>query len=165
MKIKKILLSIVAAASMLLAGIPAYAENATSQTATTDGSLNCTVSAVVSSTYSVSLPATLTLSYNDGTGKYENTYTVGAKGNILPTQYVSIVPAESFIMTGSTVGATATAAITQAITQWSGTTPGAGQIAIGTSDYTTSTGTVAVTLSRADNYSGTFAFTYRLNNN
>ena len=164
MKIKKILLSVLAAASVLFASVPTYAANGSTQTANTDGSLNCTVSVVVSSTYSVSLPATLTLSYNDGTGKYENTYTVGAKGNIRTDQYVSIVPDSSFTMTGSVVGGTATASVTQDVTQWSGGAPGVGQLAIGTGDYATTSGGVSVELTQADNYSGSFAFTYRLNN-
>ena len=162
MEIRKIALSIIVAASVLFASIPAYAANGSTQTANTDGSLNCAVSAVVSSTYSVSLPATLTLSYNDSTHKYENTYTVGAKGNIRANQYVSIVPDNSFIMTGSVVGATATATVTQSVTQWSGTTPTVGQLAIGTTGYTETTGSVEVELTQADNYSGSFTFTYSL---
>lgn len=163
MRIKKILAAALTSIAILGASIPCYAANGSSQTANTDGSLSCTVSAVVQSSYSVSLPATLSLVYNDTSHLFENTYTVGAKGNIAGNQHVSIVPASTFTMTGQISGLTATANVTQDVTKWVNKVPATGEIAIGTSAYSESTGSVSVDLpAQADNYGGTFSFTYSL---
>ncbi len=164
MKIKKLLLAGLASAVMFVSSaIPSLAANDTSQVSNTDGNLSCAVSAIVQSSYSVSLPATLTLVYDATSQLYKNAYTVGAKGTISGNQYVSIVPDASFTMTGQNGGATATASVTQSVTKWVNRTPGSGEMAITAVSYAESTGNISVDLPKqVDNYSGTFTFTYSL---
>lgn len=141
---------------------PVLAANGTSQEKSGDGTADCTVSAVVESAYSVTLPATLTLTKQTDT-QYICEYTVGAKGNITQKQYISIEPGSSFTLTGEANSQTSTASVSQAKTKWTGKAAGADdEIAIGTDSYATSTGTVSATLTQADNYSGKFTFTYSL---
>ena len=164
MKFKKLLLAGIASLTVFTSSvIPCFAANDTNQTANTDGDLPCIVSAEVSSTYSVCLPATLTLAYDPSSQLYKNTYTVGAKGIITNTQYVSIIPDASFTMTGQTGGATATAGVTQTVTKWVNRTPGSGEMAINVTSYAESTGNISVDLPKqVDNYNGSFTFTYCL---
>lgn len=155
------LMTVIPICTMLLS-TPVLAANGTSQEKTGDGTADCTVNAVVESSYSVTLPATLTLTKQTDT-QYTCEYTVGAKGNITQKQYVSIEPGSSFTLTGATNGQTSTASVSQAKTKWTGkAVVPEGEIAIGTDSYTTSTGTVSATLTQADNYSGKFTFTYSL---
>jgi len=152
-KFKNILIGMISA-MLALTSIPVCAASYTE-----DGTAECTVSATVNSSYTVSLPATVTLSKNED--KYEGTYTAGVKGNILSTQKVTIVPDESFTLTGTDSGATATATVTQEKTTWT-KTGGSGNLAIGSSSYSNTSGKVEVELSTADSYSGHFDFTFEL---
>ncbi len=162
MKIKKRYIGLTVAILMSSTTIPCFAANGTSQTASSDGSSSCVVSAVVQSSYSVSLPAILTLTLNNTTGRYEGTYTAGAKGNIASNQYVSIIPDSSFTMTGALNGEVATANVSQSVTKW-GKSAGIGQMVIGKTGYELCSGEIDVVLpSQADDYSGSFSFTYRL---
>ena len=130
-----------------------------------DGTATCQVSATVSSSYSVKLPATLELSYNSTSGKYEGTYKVSAKGNITPDKSVQISPtANSFTLTGSKTGETASAAVSQTVTEWihESKSEGTGKIHIGTNEYAETSGSVSASLSEADTYTGEFTFTFSL---
>ncbi len=161
---KNKLLALITSGIILLAGaFPCFAENATSQTANSDGTSNCTVNATIVSTYSVSLPATLTLSYNEGTGKYENSYTVGVKGVIGDNQYISVVPDSSFTVRNSSGISSGTAAVAQTKTKWKNSASAADETLINAATYATTNGSVSVELPNvADTYSGTFTFTYSI---
>ena len=126
----------------------------------TDGSAACTVKATVKSAYTVSLPATLNLTEGSG-NSFSGTYTVGVKGNIDDSHYVEITPVSSFTMTGATTNKTETATVTQNATKWKRLT-GSGYEVIGTNDFAQTTGSVAVTLTQADTYSGDMEFTFGL---
>lgn len=140
------------------------AANNTTQEKTGDGNATCTVKAIVESTYSVSLPATLTLT-EQANGSYKGEYVVGAKGNIAANQYVSIAPvSDTFAMTGVNNNGTATASIVQTVRKWTGyTAVSDNEIAIGSNLYTESNGTITVNLpTQADEYKGNFIFEYSL---
>ena len=166
MKIKR-LISTVAAGLLALQifVMPCYAANDTSQTAMGDGSSTCTVNANISASFSVSLPATLALAYNDSNGKYENTFTVGVKGVISDSQYVSVVPDSSFVLSNTGHTSSRTASVTQSVTKWNNNATAADEIAISNANYVTTTGKVSVELpSLPDDYTGSFTFTYSIVN-
>ena len=117
----------------------------------TDGSAACTVKATVKSAYTVSLPATLNLTEGSG-NSFSGTYTVGIKGNIDDSHYVEITPVSN---------KTETATVAQNATKWKRLT-GSGYEVIGTNDFAQTTGSVAVTLTQADTYSGDMEFTFGL---
>jgi len=160
---KKLLAGLVSAVLMFAGSISSFAENTTSQTATGDGNSTCTVSATIVSSYSVSLPATLTLSYNEGTGEYENTYTVGVKGVIGDAQFISVVPDASFTIRNSSGVSSGTAVVSQTKTKWKNIASAADEVTINPSSYATTTGSVSVALPDiADSYTGSFTFTYSI---
>ncbi len=155
---KKKILGILLAGAVLMSSIPVMAAEYSA-----DGNSSVTVTAELGSTYTVTVPSTLSLTYNSTSTKYEGSYTVGAKGNITPSKKVVIAPhASSFTMTGSGTSTAATAAVTQAVTEWVKSSPSAGQIAIGSDTFATTTGDVAVTLTVADSYSGTMQIDFSL---
>lgn len=126
-----------------------------------------TVTADVTSTYSVQIPATLELTAEgSGSNIFSGTYTVGAKGYILDSQYVEISPADSFSMTGDTFGLDSSAAVTQSVTKWVNDTAGKGEeyMVLGGDSVTTTTGSVSVTLKKPDTYTVTLTFAYGLRN-
>lgn len=151
----------------LLIGDTVLAANDTTQEKTGDGNATCTVKAVVESTYSVSLPATLTLA-KQADGSYKGEYVVGSKGNVAANQYVSIAPvSETFTMTGVNNSGMATASISQKVRKWTGYTAVSNdELAIGSDSYAESNGTVTVNLpTQADEYKGNFTFEYSLKTN
>lgn len=132
---------------------------------TADGTGDCRVSAVVGSSYSVQVPATLELRYDSASGKYEGNYTVAAKGSILPGQSVTVQPtAGSFTMTGSLTGETCQAAVTQEITEWvhHSKQAGTGKQHISMEEYTEAVGRVSAVLTVPDTYAGEFTFAFTL---
>ena len=156
---KKIMVMLLGISVMLSTLSPVYAAEYSA-----DGQADCTVSATVASTYSVSVPATLSLAYNPSTLKYEGSYTIKAKGNILDTQCVEVKPQTStFTMTGTNSSHTATGNIVQTKNRWVNTvTDTDSQTAIDKSSYTDITGDVSVTLTDADTYSGSIGFEFGL---
>ncbi len=111
---KRVLTAMILAASAMISCLPVCAQEYTA-----DGTGECRVSATVNSSYSVKVPAVLELQYNSVSGKYEAAYTVSAKGNILPSQSVTVRPtSNSFTLIGSFTGETSQAAITREITEW-----------------------------------------------
>ena len=132
---------------------------------TADGTGDCRVSAAVGSTYSVQVPASLELRYDSVSGKYEGSYTVAAKGSILPGQSVTVRPtAGTFVMTGSTTGEACQAAISQDVTEWvhPGRQAGAGKLHICAGEYTEAGGRVSAELTVPDTYTGEFTFAFSL---
>lgn len=157
---KKRILATVVALAVLATTVIGSVISVSAAEHSTDGSAACTVSATVKSTYTVSLPATLNLVEGSGNA-FSGTYTVGAKGNIDDTHYVEITPVSSFTMTGATTNKTETATVTQNATKWK-RLAGSGYEVIGTDDFAQTTGSVVVTLTQADAYSGDVEFTFGL---
>ncbi len=132
---------------------------------TADGTGDCRVSAVVGSSYSVQVPAVLELRYNAASGKYEGSYTVAAKGSILPGQSVTVQPtAGSFTMTGSQTGEVCQATVMQEVTQWvhPGKQTGTGELHISEEEYTETNGKVTAGLTVPDTYTGEFTIAFAL---
>ncbi len=157
MRKNKILALLASVALILGTSLPVQA--ATYANGDTAGSI--TVTANVESSYSISLPATLALTLQaDGT--YSNTYTVGVKANINNNEYVTVTPAASFTMTGTTdAGHTSTAAVTQAIQTWRNSVSDAEtQSTVVGNAYTDQTGTITASFTAIDSYSGTLNFTF-----
>ena len=71
------------------------------QTLTEDGSVNIPLTAVIESSYAVSIPASLTLTAGteeaDGT-PFTGTVTVGVKGNLSPGKAVVVLPMEGTLV-------------------------------------------------------------------
>lgn len=138
-------------------------------TFTEDGSTQTLVTAELTSSYSVIVPASIALSDPDKDTVYTADYTLGAKGNINVLKKVTIAPtASSFTMTGNN-GQNVTASVTQDVTEWVNKTPGAGQKKItdvetsGTyEDYAITTGSISATITLAGSYSGNVEFTFAL---
>lgn len=123
------------------------------------------VTANVTSTYSVQIPASLELTAESaGSNIFSGTYTGGAKGYILESQCVEISPADSFAMTGDKDGLGADALVTQTVTKWVNSLEGKTDdcMVIGGDSVATTTGTVSVTLKNPDSYTGTLTFAYGL---
>lgn len=156
---KRILTAMLLAAAMLNC-IPVSAKEYTA-----DGTGDCRVSAVVGSSYTVQVPAVLELRYDSASGKYEGSYTVAAKGSILPSQSVTIRPtAGSFAMKGSLTGETCQASVTQEVTEWvhPGRQAGSGEQHISAEEYTQASGKVSAGLTEPDTYTGEFTFAFAL---
>ena len=148
-------------ASLLLTSVPCYATEYTN--GATSGSI--AVTAVVSSTYSITLPASLTLELSDAeTSTYSNNYTVGVKANLLDNENITVTPASTFAMTAPNQNDTATASVSQPITMWrNDVTDASTQIAASYTDYVNTTGSISVVLTGAGNYSGLATFTFAKN--
>ena len=101
-KIMPMLLSFI-----MLAG-SAFTAHADNQTLTEDGSVNVPLTAVIESKYSVSIPASLTMTAGtpdaDGT-PFTGTVTVGVKGNINPGKAVVVLPMQGTVEEGSLTAA------------------------------------------------------------
>lgn len=155
---KKLLAMSLMSLAFALTSVPVCAAEYTS-----DGTASCLVTAEIGSTYSVSVPATLTLSENEDTGKFEGTYRVGAKGNIAGNKVVSITPSTNTMnMTGRTTGVTATANVLQNITQFVLKSPQDGQALIRLDDYAYVDGFVDVNITDSDLYEGTIVFNFAM---
>ena len=77
------------------------------------------VSVTVDSTYTVSLPAGLTLQREGSTNNFTGTVTVGVKANLTDSEKVTVTPANTFVMTNNSVGnVTANASATQKCQNW-----------------------------------------------
>ncbi len=151
--------------AMLLVAAMASCLPVSAEEYTADGTGDCRVSAVVGSSYSVQVPAVLELRYDNASGKYEGSYTVAARGSILPGQSVAIRPtADSFTMTGALTGEACQASVTQETTEWvhASKQAGTGKLHISAEEYTEASGRVSATLTVPDTYSGEFTFAFAL---
>ena len=120
------------------------------------------VTATVASSYTVSIPSSITMTETAEASKYSASYNVGAKGDILKAEKITIVPASSFMMTNSEDASTATATVSQAQTEWvtpPSVTDAATQVAIQTNSTATTAGTITATLSKSGTYTGSLVFT------
>ena len=151
--------------AMLLIAVMASCLPVSAKEYMADGTGDCRVSAVVGSSYSVQVPAVLELRYDSASGKYEGSYTVAAKGSILPDQVVTVQPTSgSFTMTGRRTGETCQAAVTQEVTQWvhPGKQTGTGELHISEEEYMETNGKVTVGLTVPDTYTGEFTIAFSL---
>ena len=158
---KKTLTAIILAVSAAISCLPVYAQEYTA-----DGTGECRVTATVSSSYSVQVPAALELHYSSASGKYEAGYTASAKGNILPSQIVTVRPtSDSFTLTGALTGETCQAAVTQEAVGWvhaGRQDAGTGNLKISDAEYTETQGKVSAQIAKADTYTGEFTFAFSL---
>ena len=154
------LFSALMAALMLLSSAPAYAQTYTN--GNTSGSI--TVTAVVGSTYEISLPATLTLTYdNDAVTNslgynYSAEYTVGVKANLTNAEKVTVTPAATFTMTNGSVSPTGNT--TQTKTSWVNSATLPAEIAADRTQFVETTGKLTIQLDAAGTYNGSVAFTF-----
>lgn len=117
------------------------------------------VTAEVGSTYSITLPATLALSKNEETGKYEGEYAVGVKANLTGNEAVTITPNSTVALTNEG-GDSVDGAVLQSVNTWRLTASLENEI---TSDYTQfveTTGKVSADLQKSGTYSGSLNFTF-----
>lgn len=166
-----------AAAAMLAFAVPAMAEEYN-----TDGTAECSVTARVVSTYTVSIPAAVSLDYDRESGTVSGSYRIGVKGDILPGQMVQVVPVQlkdtlaagtggeyyQGVLTGEKSRKALPVTVTQQVTRWipAGTEPSWGEerfTRISASDFVYVDGTiVSDKLEEADTYSGTLVFEFGL---
>ncbi|MCM1046132.1 MAG: hypothetical protein NC417_11540 [Candidatus Gastranaerophilales bacterium] len=166
-----------AAAAVLTFAVPAMAEEYDA-----DGTADCSVTARVVSTYTVSIPAAVSLDYDKESGTVSGSYRIGVKGELLPGQMVQVVPVQlketlaagtggeyyQGVLTGEKSKRALPVTVTQQVTRWipTGTEPSWGEerfIRISASDFVYVDGTiVSDKLEEADTYSGTLVFEFGL---
>lgn len=123
----------------------------------TEGSI--LVTAEVGSTYTISLPATLALSYNETSGKYEGDYTVSVKANLTEGESVSVTPTTSFTLS-ETGGGSEEGSVTQTVNTWKLNASAANEIASDYQNFVETKGKVSANLTKAGTYNGTLDFTF-----
>lgn len=164
------------------AAVPAFAVPAMAEEYTADGTAECSVAASVASTYTVSIPAAISLEYDKEGGTLGGSYRIGVKGDLLPGQMVQVVPVQlketlasgtggeyyRGVLTGERSGRELPVTVTQQVTRWipTGTEPSWGEerfTRISASDFVYADGTiVSEKLEEADTYSGTLVFEFGL---
>ncbi|HAG69823.1 MAG TPA: hypothetical protein DCL38_07610 [Lachnospiraceae bacterium] len=158
MKIKKGMAGLVLCCVLAAGGaIPVHADN---NNYSEDGTASCVVTATLQSTYTVSLPAALALSYDSEDERYEGSFSYGVKGNIAMDKKVSVTAPASFDLTGAASGDAVTAAITLPFTAWSNDEESSTNALISASAFNLKTGSVSADITQADAYSGNFSFTF-----
>ena len=137
----------------------AMSVSASDYTDASSGSM--TVTANVTSTYTVRLPATLELVRDPEDGKYKADYTVAVRGQLAATNRIEVTPTPSFKMSDGSHSVNAT--VTQAITAWehdqSRVDASQGHILISPTSYVETTGHIETAFEHLGSYSGTVVFT------
>lgn len=171
----KILTALLTAAVLLQGGMTAAA-----QEYETEGTAECRISCQVASTYTVSIPAAVGLTYTADTGTASGTFQVGVKGDLLLNQMVQVEPTHLSVdlsrgtggnflngtLRGEKTGTSLPVTVNMEKTRWypGGTTPlfDMGEyVEISASDYVYVTGTVTTwEVDAADTYAGTLVFTF-----
>lgn len=144
---KKLLSLLTVASMMAFAVVSVHAEDTE---VTTNTGAEATVTKTNDSSFSVLIPKAIDL----GTAT-EKEFTVQAKGNIAPTQTLSVTVEETIAMTRSddvSYSGSATAELADA--SWTGNAL--------TSDYSSKNGTVTFEETKAGSYTGTAKFTVTL---
>lgn len=144
---KKLLSLLTVTAMMAFAVVSVHAEDTE---VTTNTGAEATVTKTNDSSFSVLIPKAIDL----GTAT-EKEFTVQAKGNIAPTQTLSVTVEETIAMTRSddvSYSGSATAELADA--SWTGNAL--------TSDYSSKNGTVTFEETKAGSYTGTAEFTVTL---
>lgn len=136
------------------------AEVCAEQTVESDETASCSVYAEVGSTFTVTIPKSLTLSGADKTGSYN----VAVTGDIAGNQYVSVTPAATFAMEQDGK-ADVTATITQTVNKFRGDNYTSELLTDGTEVRfaTGATGSIAAPDLTAGAWEGTFDFVIALN--
>ena len=173
----KILTALLAAALALQGGMAAAA-----QEYTTEGTAECRISCLISSSYTVSIPAAVEMSYSPDTGRASGSFRVGVKGDLLLNQMVQVKPTTlteelspgifgdyyNGSITGEKTGSVLTVTVNQKKTLWypRGTTPSLATdeyVEISASEYVYAEGTVTTgEVKAADTYAGTLVFAFGL---
>lgn len=173
----KILTVLLTAAVLLQGGMAAAAQEYTSE-----GTAECRISCQVSSSYTVSIPATVGLTYSADTGTASGSFQVGVKGDLLLNQMVQVEPTSLTgelasgtngdyyrgTLKGEKTGAVLSVTVNQEKSRWypGGTTPlfDMGEyVEISASEYVYAGGTVTTgEVAAADTYTGTLVFTFGL---
>lgn len=174
---KRSLGMIAMAVLMLVQAVPVSAEEYS-----TEGTADCEVSCRVASTYTVSIPAAVSLAYSTETGTARGTYKVGVKGELLLDQMVVVKPVKltgdlaagingDFLwgtLVGEDTGKSLSVTVNQKITQWvpAGTEPYFGAescVDIAADDFVYADGTITTgELEVSDYYTGTLVFAFGL---
>lgn len=121
-----------------------------------------TVTANVTSTYTVRLPATLELTRDPEDGKYKADYTVAVRGQLAATNRIEVTPTPSFEMTDGNHSVNAT--VTQVVTAWEHDQNRVDQnptshVLISPTSYVETTGHIETSFEHLGSYSGTVVFT------
>lgn len=173
----RILTALLTAAVLLQGGMTAAA-----QEYATEGTAECRISCQVSSSYTVSIPATVGLAYSADTGTASGSFQVGVKGDLLLNQMVQVEPTSltkelakgtngdyyQGTIKGEKTGSVLSVTVNQEKIRWypGGTTPlfSMGEyVEISASEYVYAAGTVTTgEVEAADTYSGTLVFTFGL---
>ncbi len=168
MKKVKVVLATLASFAMIAAPFTSYAADPQIINNATTGSI--AVKAIVSSTYSISLPAELDLSYDSAGGadyNYSGEYTVGVKANLLDGEMVTVIPTDyntsthttTFVMNNGTTDATAN--VSQPVYKWTQAAAAADdEVQAVYTSYVTKTGKVTALLESQGTYNGTLGFTF-----
>ena len=162
MKLKTILAALVVTLCMTVCSLNSYASSHTYDQTATSGSI--AIPATVASTYTITLPATLSLAKTSGS-TYEGTYTVKVKANLDKKTYVKVIPASTFTLTcdSGVAAENATASVTQTVKEWR-KTAGTNILASNKDADVSTTGKVSVNLPYAGSYSGNLTFTFSSGN-
>ncbi|MCM1027396.1 MAG: hypothetical protein NC432_13265 [Roseburia sp.] len=173
---KKRMMAVFLTAALMLQGGRAAA----AQEYTAEGTAECKVSCQVASTYTVSIPAAVELTYSAETGTASGTFQVGVKGELLLNQMVQVEPTclsvelskgtgGNFLngkLTGEATGVRLPVTVNLEKTRWYpvGTTPlfDMGEyVEISPTEYVYATGTVTTgEVDAVDTYVGTLVFTF-----
>lgn len=173
----KIMTALLTAVLLLQGGMTAAA-----QEYTTEGTAECQISCQVNSTYTVSIPATVGLTYSADAGTASGSFQVGVKGDLLLNQMVQVEP--TFLtkeltsgtngdfyegtLKGEKTGTVLRVTVNLSKTCWYpvGTTPhfSMGEyVEISSSEFVYADGTVTTwEVKAADSYTGTLVFTFGL---
>lgn len=174
---KRVTAALLTVAVLLLQGMPVAA-----QEYTTEGTAECEISCQVASSYTVSIPASVSLSYSQETGTVSGTYQIGVKGDLLLNQMVKVVPTQLTDrlgeglngeyhygkLTGESTSTSLSVTVKQEKIQWipKGTTPALPLkaercIEISDSDFVYVEGTITSREPEAaDTYTGTLVFQF-----
>lgn len=173
----KIMTALLTAVLLLQGGMTAAA-----QEYTTEGTAECRISCQVSSSYTVSIPATVGLTYSADAGTATGSFQVGVKGDLLLNQMVQVEPTHltneltkgtngdfyQGTIAGEKTGTVLSVTVNMEKSRWypGGTIPSFDMgeyVEISATEYVYAAGTVTTReVKAADTYSGTLVFTFGL---
>lgn len=114
------------------------------------------VTLTVPSTYTVSVPISLSLSDDNEDGQYDGSYMVGCQGILVANDSVIIKPISStFELVGENTGTKVSASVTQAITKFVRVATDDTMLAVNNDSLTETSGFISAKILKADVYTGT----------
>lgn len=136
---------------IIMTYVPAFAEKLeTSHTAIT------LVTLTVPSTYTVSVPISLSLSDDNEDGQYDGSYMVGCQGILVANESVIIKPISStFELVGENTGTKVSASVTQSITKFVRVATDDTMLSVNNDSLTETSGFISVKILKSDVYTGT----------